>query len=599
MTQTGDKSLSQFATLIEILWWRAAHQPDTVAYTFLTDGESEKEELTYGELHRGALQIAARLSALGVVHHPVLLLYPAGLEFIQGFFGALYAGAIAVPLYPPHRNRPDHRLAAVIENSGARHLMTTQDIARDMPRYRQQTPALACLECIATDKPETQSELTPSESAVVSAARDPSTLAFLQYTSGSTGVPKGVMVSHRNLIVNLELIRQSFQHTEKLRVIGWLPLFHDMGLVGNILQPLYVGGTLVFMSPVHFLQHPIRWLRAIAKHRGTTSGGPNFAYDHCVQRITPEQLIGLDLSSWEVAFNGAEPIRQDTMDRFTEAFASHGFRRNSFLPCYGMAETTLLVAAGPRPDRPAELRLSQAALAQDRVVPAAASLPIGDVHRGVGCGRASPAESIVIVDPATLSPCDSDRVGEIWVAGESIAQGYWRLPEETREKFQATLPTFSWPFLRTGDLGFLSGSELFVTGRLKDLIIIRGSNHYPQDIEQTVEAAHPAVRQGCCAAFSITVDGEERLVVTAEVDRQYLRGLDEAALRKAIQGQVFARHELRPHTVCLLRPGGVPKTSSGKIRRNACKNGFLEKALPLLGTTSATNESSMAVITAG
>ncbi|MFM9435326.1 acyl-CoA synthetase (AMP-forming)/AMP-acid ligase II [Janthinobacterium sp. CG_23.3] len=570
-----------FPTLVELLKWRALHQSQQVAYTFLVDGEDDAVSITFGQLDRRAKAIAAQLAAQGVGAQAVLLLYPAGLEFIVAFFGALYAGAIAVPLYPPHRNRPDQRLAAVIADSDARYLMTTADILGEMARYVAQTPALAALRGIATD---TDTAACAALAQPAQTLPHPSHTAFLQYTSGSTSSPKGVMVSHRNLMANLELIRQSFGHTEKLKMIGWLPLFHDMGLVGNTLQPLYVGGQLVFMSPVHFLQNPMRWLRTISRHRATTSGGPNFAYDFCVRRSTPEQRAGLDLSSWEVAFNGAEPVRLETLDRFAAAFAPHGFRRGAFLPCYGMAEATLLLAAGDRGQRPVSLRLDSAALLQDRVRVAADDA--GKVSNNVGCGQIADAEKIAIVDPQTLSACAPDRVGEIWVAGDSVTQGYWNRPAETREKYHARLAGSDATFLRTGDLGFIHGNELFITGRLKDLIIIRGANYYPQDIERSIEEAHPAVRESCCAAFSVEVEGEERLLVALEVDRKYVRALDLDELTMAVQRNVFLHHELRPHVVCVLKPGGIPKTSSGKIRRGACKDGFLNGNLDLLTDAS-------------
>lgn len=569
------KDGSEFSTLPDLLKWRALHQPHQIGYIFLADGETEEVSITYGELDRRARSIAARLAAKGVGVQPVLLLYPAGLEFIVAFFGALYAGAIAVPLYPPHRSRPDERLTAVIRDSGAHYLLTTRDILGDMPRYVAQTPALASLQCIETDAADCAAPDDWQEKLL-----KPSGIAFLQYTSGSTSTPKGVMVCHGNLMANLALIKQSFGHTEKLKMIGWLPLFHDMGLVGNTLQPLYVGGQLVFMSPVHFLQNPMRWLRAISRHGGTTSGGPNFAYDYCVRRSTPEQREGLDLGSWEVAFNGAEPVRIETLDRFAAAFEPFGFRRPAFFPCYGMAEATLLLAAGNRGWRPVSLNLDGAALLQDRVCIAADDA--ASVSVSVGCGQISDAEKIVIVDPATMAECPPDRVGEIWVAGASVTPGYWNRAPETQEKFHARLTVAGTPFLRTGDLGFVFENELFITGRLKDLIIIRGSNYYPQDIERTVEGAHPAVRYSCCAAFSVEVENEERLVIAFEVEREYLRKLDADALCKAVQREVFLHHALRPHTLCLLKPGGIPKTSSGKIRRSACKEGFVSGSLDVL-----------------
>jgi acyl transferase domain-containing protein/acyl-CoA synthetase (AMP-forming)/AMP-acid ligase II/acyl carrier protein len=576
MTRNDDVA-ARFSTLAHVLQWRALHQPDQRAYTFLADGETQEACLTYGELDRRARAIAFRLADENVAGQPVLLLYPPGLEFIEAFFGALYAGAMAVPLYPPRRNRPDERLAAVIRDSGVRSLMTTREIYDEMPQYVEHTPELTRLQWIETDASDADRSAADAWTGRSWSAAD---IAFLQYTSGSTNTPKGVMVSHGNLMANQRLIRKSFGHTEASVMTGWLPLFHDMGLVGMTLQPLYVGGACVFMSPIFFLQRPIRWLRALSHYKATTSGGPNFAYDLCVSKTTPAEREGLDLSAWEVAYNGAEPVRADTLERFTSAFEPHGFRRASFFPCYGMAETTLLVAAGVRSRRPVSLALDADAMALGVARPATEAS--ASVCTGIGCGQVSKDEKIAIVDPETRAECAAGRVGEIWVSGESVAQGYWKRPVETQETFHARLKRRRAHFLRTGDLGFLSGNELYITGRLKDLIVIRGRNYYPQDIEKTVEASHPGVRYSCTAAVAVQIDGEERLLIACEIERKYLRSADTEEIIKAVRRDVFLHHELRPHTVCLLKPGAIPKTSSGKIRRTACKDGVASASFEIV-----------------
>jgi acyl transferase domain-containing protein/acyl-CoA synthetase (AMP-forming)/AMP-acid ligase II/acyl carrier protein len=575
MTRNDDVA-ARFSTLAHVLQWRALHQPDQRAYTFLADGETQEACLTYGELDRRARAIAFRLAHENVAGQPILLLYPPGLQFIEAFFGALYAGAMAVPLYPPRRNRPDERLAAVIRDSGVRSLMTTREIYDEMPQYAEQTPELTRLQWIETDASDADRSAADAWTGRSWSAAD---IAFLQYTSGSTNTPKGVMVSHGNLMANQRLIRKSFGHTEASVMTGWLPLFHDMGLVGMTLQPLYVGGACVFMSPIFFLQRPIRWLRALSRYKATTSGGPNFAYDLCVSKTTPAEREGLDLSAWEVAYNGAEPVRADTLERFTSAFEPHGFRRASFFPCYGMAETTLLVAAGARSRRPVSLALDADAMALGAA--RAATHASATVFTSIGCGQVSRDEKIAIVDPETRAECPAGRVGEIWVSGESVAQGYWKRPVETEETFHARLKRRSAHFLRTGDLGFLSDNELYITGRLKDLIVIRGRNYYPQDIEKTVEASHPGVRYSCTAAVALQIDGEERLLIACEIERKYMRG-DTAEIIKAVRRDVFLHHELRPHTVCLLKPGAILKTSSGKIRRTACKDGVANASLEVV-----------------
>ncbi len=401
------------------------------------------------------------------------------------------------------------------------------------------------------------------------------TLAFLQYTSGSTGTPKGVMLSHANLIHNSALICHAFEHTRSGVGVFWLPSYHDMGLIGGILQPMYYGRPNVLMSPMSFLQKPLRWLQAISRYKSTVSGGPNFAYDLCVRRISPEERRTLDLSSWSLAFNGAEPIRPETIAEFTRTFAQCGFHPEAFYPCYGLAEATLMVTGGMKTALPVIRTFDAKALESNQAVDA---LPDEEGTRTfVGCGKAFADQEVVIVDPETMTRRPDCRVGEIWVAGPSVAQGYWRHAEETAKSFLAYLKDSGrGPYLRTGDLGFLHDGELFVTGRLKDLIIIRGRNFYPQDIEQTVEKAHPLLRSSSSAVFMIEVAGRERLGVVAEIERGRNRSpqeLDEVF--EAIRKSVSAEHEIPMEAIVLIKAGSIPKTSSGKIQRHACRNGFL------------------------
>jgi acyl-CoA synthetase (AMP-forming)/AMP-acid ligase II len=406
------------------------------------------------------------------------------------------------------------------------------------------------------------------------------------------------MITHGNLLHNSALIQQVCKHTPETRGVTWLPFYHDMGLIGCILHPLDVGLPVTFLSPVAFLQRPLRWLQAITRTRGTTSGGPPFAYDLCVRKITPEQRASLDLSSWDVAFVSAEPIRPEILERFAATFAPCGFRREAFYPCYGLAEATLLAAGGPKAAPPVMFAVQHAPLEQNRVV--AATGEEDGTQTLVGCGQSLGDQEIVIVHPETLTRCLPNEVGEIWIAGGSVAQGYWNRPKETERTFQAYLAeTGEGPFLRTGDLGFLRDGELFVTGRLKDLIIVAGHNHYPQDIELTVERSHPAVRPDGCAAFSVDIDGEERLVIVAEVERRTFeegttwsemgalvvaRTPGASEIVQAIRRAVAESHELRVHAVLLLRPGTIPKTSSGKIQRHICRTSFLA------GSTTVTEE---------
>jgi acyl-CoA synthetase (AMP-forming)/AMP-acid ligase II len=410
---------------------------------------------------------------------------------------------------------------------------------------------------------------------------DSGAVAFLQYTSGSTASPKGVTITHGNLMVNVRMIRQAFDLSEAPVGVGWLPLFHDMGLVGNVLGTAYVGGHLVLMPPAAFLQRPARWLEAVARYRATVSGGPDFAYDLCARKVTPAERAGLDLSGWAVAFTGAEPVRPETLDRFTSAFGTCGFRRKAFFPCYGLAEATLLVTAGPAASGPRVLAVSRRALEQDRVSEAGA-----EARSVVSCGGPAEGGRVAIVDPSTSTPCPTGRVGEVWVGGSHVAAGYWEKPAETEVTLRAHLAdTGEGPFLRTGDLGFLRDGELFVTGRLKDLIIIRGANHYPEDLEVTAGRSHPALRPQGGAAFAVEAAGEVRVVVAHEVERGAERS-DLGPVLRAVRRTVTEEHDVAVHAVLLLRAGAIPRTSSGKVRRHACAAAFAAGELDVLATSA-------------
>ncbi|HTU24479.1 MAG TPA: aminotransferase class I/II-fold pyridoxal phosphate-dependent enzyme, partial [Pirellulales bacterium] len=405
------------------------------------------------------------------------------------------------------------------------------------------------------------------------------TLAFLQYTSGSTGVPKGVMLTHANLMHNSALIAYAFEHTRSGAGVFWLPSYHDMGLIGGILQPLYIGQNSMLFSPMSFLQRPFRWLQAISRYRFTISGGPNFAYDLCVDKTTPEQRATLDLSSWRLAFNGAEPVRAETIDRFSEAFEPCGFRREAFYPCYGMAESTLIITGGFKSAQPVIRTIDTKALENNQVLDALADEE--GAQNLVGCGSVLLDQRLIIANPYNMTKAADDQVGEIWVAGPSVAQGYWNRPELTEQIFRAHLQdTGEGPFLRTGDLGFLKDGELFVTGRLKDLIIIRGHNYYPQDIEHTAGKSHARLRSGQGAAFAVEVEGRQRLVLIYEVERRQQRELE--PVFEAVRREVAAEHDLPVDAIVLIKAGSIPKTSSGKIQRHACRRAFLDGTLEIV-----------------
>ena len=563
------------ATLVELLRGRALADPVRRAYTFLTDGETQEVHLTLQKLDQRARAIGASLQDSGAKGERVLLLYPPGLEYIAAFFGCLYAGAVAVPVYPPRMNQNLVRLESIIKDSQPALTLTTSLSLSRSSTQLDKTPTLKNLRYLATDTLDDELAEQWQDLNVTS-----DNLAFLQYTSGSTSEPKGVMVSHANLLHNAQMMKQACGHPEDPVFVSWLPLYHDMGLIGNVLQSLFFGATCVIMSPTAFLQQPFRWLNAISRYQAHTSGGPNFAYDLCVRRISAAERATLNLSSWKVAFNGAEPVYRDTLERFAETFAMCGFRREAFYPCYGLAEATLFVSGGLKESAPTIKAVRSDALKQNRVVPHSDGEPNSQLL--VSCGQTLPQNKIVITNPETLVPCPPNQVGEIWLLGPSVAHGYWNRVEENELCFNARhVNTGDGPYLRTGDLGFIDEGELFIVGRLKDLIIIRGLNHHPQDIEQTVERCSPALRPGCGASFSVNVMGEERLVVVHEINPRH-KEFDLPSIIESIRQAVAVEHELQVYAVALITAGSIPKTSSGKIRRRACREAFINGSLEVL-----------------
>ena len=565
--------MDKYHTFVDRLQGIVAKQPDKGAVTFLQDGETESSCLSYQQLQDRAKAIASELQSYHATGERALLLYQPGIEFITAFLGCLYAGVEAVPAYPPRANRSIERLLAVVKDADAKFALTTTDLTEKIASKFEEEGKTS-LQFISTDTTQTDLAAKWYRPDI-----DGETLAFLQYTSGSTGKPKGVMVCQRNLLANSASINRCFEIVPEHKIVSWLPPYHDMGLIGSILQPLYVGSSLIMMPPVSFLQRPHRWLEVISRTRGTVSGGPNFAYDLCVAQVSEEQKAHLDLSSWELAFSGAEPVRSDTIKQFSEYFAECGFRASAFYPCYGMAESTLLITGGSKQAQPIFQDFNKAQLAQNKAV-----TDIEDGVTLVSSGRNVPNQHLAIVNPDNKQECAEGNIGEIWTKSDSVAQGYWNQTELTHYAFAATLPNYpDVKFLRTGDLGFVKDGELFVTGRLKDLIIIRGRNYYPQDLEFTVNNAHEAIRPSCGAAFAVDLDGAEKLVITYEVKRTHVRKLDTATVTKAIRTAVLQNHELNPYAIVLLKTASVPKTSSGKIQRHACKAGFLAGTLNVVG----------------
>lgn len=552
-------SLLECESLLDLLDQWAELKPANTVFTFLGREGEEKETLTFAQLRDKALSIAFALREKNAAGQRVVLFFQPGLEFICAFFGCLYAGAIAVPIPPPQGKRQIPRVNAILQDASPMMILSCQEIRQKLQnagsdRGISSTYEWLDYEGIAESQQMTASEVLGSD------------IAFLQYTSGSTSLPKGVMVTHANILRNEQIIAEAFEHDQRTVVVGWLPFYHDMGLIGNILQPIFLGASCVLMSPLTFLTEPVQWLKAISKYSATTSGGPNFAYQLCAAKIPDEELHGLDLSSWKIAFNGSEHVHAQTIKAFSQKFSRFGFDSRAFYPCYGMAECTLFATGGH---------------AGQEVNIAKYSTGDQDTREieAVSCGFPRQGEEVRIVDPKTGEECADGAVGEIWLKGESIAQGYWNKPEATREIFQAFMSTGEGPYLRTGDLGFKKEVDLYIVGRLKNMIIIRGRNLFPHDIEQVVSGSHPAL-EGCLgAAFAVTKETEEKLVIVQEVDRVSYRKYDPSEIFRMIKKAVADNFQIDIHAILFVKTGSLPRTTSGKLQHYLCREMFLEGTL--------------------
>ncbi|HEY6117704.1 MAG TPA: fatty acyl-AMP ligase, partial [Candidatus Dormibacteraeota bacterium] len=563
------------ATMVEALRRRQSGMGDRRALTFLVNGIAETAALSYAELDLRARAIAAYLQELGARGRAVLLAIPPGLDFPAAFFGCLYAGAIAVPIAPKRAEHAD-QLRLVIEDCRPAAMLTGAAAMDKVAPLAEQAEAVGASDrrWIAVDG---------IDLALASRWRKPPVrpgdIALYQYTSGSTSAPKAVMVSHGNLIHNVVAQLRAYECSRRTVWVSWLPTFHDMGLIANTLAPVYGGFTAVAMSPLVFLKRPIQWLEAISHFRGTITVAPNFAFDSCVDRSTPQDRAGLDLSCWETAVNGAEPVRPATMRRFTEAFAPCGFRHEVFLPGYGLAEATLAVSAGPASEPPLIVHVDRKCLAAGHVVPVEPDA--AGAQEIAASGRPLPGQTVAIVDPYTTRRSEPGRVGEIWVAGPSVAQGYWNRPEATESTFRSRIAdTREGPFLRTGDLGFLQDGRLFVAGRLKDIIIIRGQNYYPQDIELAAETSHRWGIPGGTAAFSMDVAGEEQLVVVQGVETR--DGPEPGEIFRSVRRAVSEEFDLATFMIVLVKRRSVRRTTSGKIQRRACRSALIALELDVV-----------------
>jgi len=535
-----------------------AHEKQPFYRFFQGDGVLQAE-MTHREVLVCAKSLAAFIQTKVSFGDRVLLLYPSGLDYVIAFYACLYAGVIAVPAFPPDsRRRNIGRIDAIFENAHPALVLCTTSLQENISQWLTELNLSHPVSVYASDQLQ-ENDVNEWQRP----ASHANSIAFLQYSSGSTGTPKGVMVTHTNILHNLHIIADGFSLGPQESVASWLPMYHDMGLIGSVLEPMKRGVDIYLMSPMDVIQKPARWLQLISDHKVTASGGPNFIYEHCVKRVSEEEKATLDLSSWRLAVNGAEPIRKNTLDCFSRTFESCGFNATSHTACYGMAETTLMVSSADRKELYSSLEQN---------------LP-GNNFPVVCSGYVHPDFSVKIVNPDTKIECRDDQVGEIWLQGESVAKGYWQQEELTQQIFHAKLLGESDEYLRTGDLGFKQDKALYVTGRIKELIIIRGENHYPQDIEASVSGSCEELSGSYGAAFSVDVNGVEQLVVVHEVNRQLMRHLNVEKVLTDVRRAVSENHQLQIQSVVFIKPASLLRTTSGKIRRVSMRDAFLNGEL--------------------
>lgn len=568
----------------------AENKPNQIAFTFLEDGESQEQHLTYRQLHEKACAIAAHIQSTKTpVNERALLLYPPGIDYISAFFGCLYAGIIAIPVYLPYNQDTTHKIQHIIQTAQPKLCLTTKELQKKFAQLGMlnrltKVPLMGKLakkfaknlsaKALELEKCRfEQLHWLATDNAPLSLADrwqpqriTKEHIVYLQYTSGSTGNPKGVMITHENLFNNLQTMQQVLDFTPNEQIACWLPPYHDFGLIGGILQPVYHGWTSRLTSPLAFLQRPSLWLQLISRYKATVSGAPNFAYQYCINKVSDADKQNLDLSSWWYALNAAEPIRKITLDNFAKAFAPCGFQPQAMTPAYGLAESTLFVTGKKRQRRSMKNVNDTAEIKAEKNV--------------VSCGISIETQTVHIVDPQTSNLCTDTTTGEIWLKSKSVAQGYWQDPLLTEAIFKAHLASGEGPYLRTGDLGYFKNGELFITGRLKDLIIIRGQNHYPQDIELTAEKAHPILRLGCTAAFAIEINDQETVVIVQEA-KESTPSVYSAAV-KSIRMAVLQQHALNPYAIILIKAKTIAKTTSGKIRRSTCRDYYQSNKLDIL-----------------
>lgn len=576
LKNNNDTLIQNCLTYTEVIQKRTCSDPNFVVFRFLSDGINEDGSYTYKQLEDRSKSVAASLQKIGKKGDNVLLLFQPGLAYVASLYACFYSGFVAVPAYPPRRNRGIERIYTIIEDSGANICLLSQQVYNDIQRNFTDDSKLSNIQWIVYDDIQDTDKDNFKEENIL-----PEDIALIQYTSGSTGNPKGVMLTQLNLMYNSEYIRTTFGVDKESVGVHWLPLFHDMGLIGGLLQAAYVKCVNINIPPMAFLKNPLNWLKAIDKYRGTIAGGPNFAFDYCIQKTTEEERKELDLSSMKVFFCGAEPIRQQTMKKFVEDFAISKIKEEMLYPCYGMAETTLIVTGGVFSEKPKYLSINTSALSENKVIIEKENTP-GTTDL-VSSGKTWLNTKIEIVNPHTIKQVSENEVGEIWISGPTVATGYYGKPEESKMIFGAHISdTNDGPFLRTGDLGFVYENELYITGRLKDIIIIRGVNYYPTDIEYLIQDNIPELKNNSGAVFPVTIDNSEKIVVVQELERTAMRNTDHNIILEKIRQIISEEMELETQAVVLIRTGSIPLTSSGKIQRRQTKFEYLNNELNIV-----------------
>lgn len=562
---------THFYSLIDILMNHANRQGDETAYVHWLPNQEIHQRVSFQQLHHRTQAIASALQQQLPAGSRIVLAFPTGIDFIVSFMGCLYAGMIAVPVYPPFAKKEWPRFVNIVQDCGASLICTRSERIELMQDGCKQYQSIQHIPCFAVDALYSNTTLVWNKPTIKH-----SDIAFLQYTSGTTGNPKGVMVTHGNIMANQAMITEIFQHTTNSIVAGWLPMYHDMGLIGTVLNPMYVGFKSVLMEPIVFLRHPYRWLKVISEYQVTTSGAPNFAYDYCVDRINVREKSTLDLSSWSIAFSGAEKVQMRTIRNFSRAFSECGFRKESFLPCYGLAEATLFVTGKPSGQPVTSIKIDKNKLAVHEV-----SKPQTDTDAILitSCG-VSVQSKVTIVDPDSKQLCPPSRVGEIWLSGPHVTKGYFNKQHTTDQIFNAQIThNNGGTYLRTGDLGFIENGELYVTGRIKEMIIIRGKNYYPQDIELIAQVNNAILRTGAGTAFGIELDNEEKVVLVQEINKKFLKDFDPGLVYADIRTNLISGLKLDIHEIVLVRQGTIPMTSSGKISRQLVREYYLANRL--------------------